>query len=132
MVMIVELMTMMMMVMMMLIIMMAGENLLLKVVQFTVTVLVVKRSWQVLRPRMLLTRRWNYYFAYCETGFRLKHIDVWQRLGTSLAGLQRDFAVDHSLNPCQTPSFQPKFPQALNPKPKQIIPWTMALRLCES
>jgi len=23
-------------------------------------------------------RRWNYYFAYCETGFRLKHIDVWQ------------------------------------------------------
>jgi len=23
-------------------------------------------------------RRWNYYFAYCETGFRQKHIDVWQ------------------------------------------------------
>ncbi|CAE7348890.1 ufaA1 [Symbiodinium natans] len=23
-------------------------------------------------------RRWNYYFAYCETGFREKHIDVWQ------------------------------------------------------
>ena len=107
---------MMMMVMMMIIIMMAGENLLLKVVQLTVTVLVVKRSWQVLRPRMLLTRRWNYYFAYCETGFRLKHIDVWQRLGTSLAGLQRDFAADHSLKPCQTPSFQPKIPPS--PKPE--------------
>ncbi|CAK9029835.1 (S)-coclaurine N-methyltransferase (TfCNMT) [Durusdinium trenchii] len=23
-------------------------------------------------------RRWHYYFKYCETGFRRKHIDVWQ------------------------------------------------------
>lgn len=23
-------------------------------------------------------RRWHYYFTYCETGFRRKHIDVWQ------------------------------------------------------
>ena len=25
--------------------------------------------------------RWHYYFTYCETGFRRKHIDVWQFLG---------------------------------------------------
>ena len=24
--------------------------------------------------------RWHYYFTYCETGFRRKHIDVWQLL----------------------------------------------------
>ena len=28
--------------------------------------------------------RWHYYFTYCETGFRRKHIDVWQFLGEQL------------------------------------------------
>ncbi|CAJ1407384.1 unnamed protein product [Effrenium voratum] len=38
-------------------------------------------------------RRWHYYFAYCETGFRRKHIDVYQICLKKETGSQADVSA---------------------------------------